>query len=577
MAKGLSQALKALPPEERDELLLLAGYVKVGEEKAGEGSSIGVGVNAAQVRANVEFRENAEAGAHAESVVNAEAGEKAAAGENTESVANAKAKENTDVEENTEVGENAADQAKTPPIKAFALTDLGNAERFVYQHSANVRYCALTRCWSIWNGRYWEEDVTEQIYHLACGTIRDIPREAELYSVDGSRRAKVLKWATQSEARERVRAMVELAQPAPEVAIRPDLFNQDPWLLTCRSGTLNLKTGELQPHQRQDYISKLAPVEYDPQATCPTWERFLDCIFAQRTSLIDYVQKICGYCLTGNTDEHDFYFLYGNGANGKSTLIKTLMALLGNDYARQASSSALTARCTDSIGEDIAVLQGARLVAAVELDEGRKLAEGLLKQLTGGDLVRARMLYANSFEFLPTFKLLLASNHKPTITGTDNGIWRRIKLIPFTVAVPEAQQDPQLFGKLQAELPGILNWCLAGCLKWQQEGLDTPAEVKGATSGYREDSDLIGAFLEENVSLKSPDARIQVKVLYENYQRWMESAGERTLSMRRFNDRLKERGYQSVAGTGNLKFWQGIGLLIEPADWSDISRAIELD
>ena len=532
MAGGLSEALKALSPEERDELLRLAGYVKAAKETARAGS-------------NVEVGENAETGANAKAV------------------------------ENTQAAENSADPAKTLPIKAFALTDLGNAERFVYQHRENVRYCALKRCWSIWNGRYWEEDVTEQIYHLACGTIRDISREAELYSADGSRRAAVLKWANQSEGRERVRAMVELAQPAPEVAIRPDLFDQDPWLLTCRSGTLNLRTGVLQPHQRHDYISKLAPVDYDPQATCPTWERFLDCIFSHRTSLIDYVQKICGYCLTGNTDEHDFYFLYGNGANGKSTLIKTLMALLGNDYARQASSGALTARCTDSIGEDIAVLQGARLVAAVELDEGRKLAEGLLKQLTGGDLVRARMLYANSFEFLPTFKLLLASNHKPTITGTDNGIWRRIKLIPFTVAVPEAQQDPQLFGKLQAELPGILNWCLAGCLKWQQEGLDPPVEVQGATSGYREDSDLVAAFFEENVTLKNPDARTQVKVLYENYQRWAESAGERVLSMRRFNDRLKERGYQTVAGTANLKFWQGIGLLTKAADWSDISCEIE--
>ena len=558
MAKGLSQALSSLPPEERDELLRLAGYVKAAAEKPEEGTNEEV-QEQSKAGGNVEAVENAKARLNGEVGANAEMGENAEAGESARAV------------------ENASDPLKSPPIKAFALTDLGNAERFVYQHRENIRYCALKRCWSIWNGRYWEEDVTEQIYHLACGTIRDIPREAELYSVDGSRRAKVLKWATQSEARERVRAMVELAQPAPELAIRPDLFDQDPWLLTCRSGTLNLKTGVLQPHQRQDHISKLAPVDYDPQATCHTWERFLDCIFAHRSNLIDYVQKICGYCLTGNTDEHDFYFLYGHGANGKSTLIKTLMALLGNDYSRQASSGALTARCTDSIGEDIAVLQGARLVAAVELDEGRKLAEGLLKQLTGGDLVRARMLYANSFEFLPTFKLLLASNHKPTICGTDNGIWRRIKMIPFTVAVPEAQQDPQLFGKLQAELPGILNWCLDGCLKWQQEGLNPPAEVQGATSGYREDSDLIAAFLEENVIMDNPKARTQVKVLYDRYQCWTDSTGERALSMRRFNDRLKERGYQTMAGTGNLKFWQGIGLLTEPADWSDISREIKLD
>lgn len=467
----------------------------------------------------------------------------------------------------------SADNYASPP---FAHTDLGNAERLVDQHQENIRYCAVNRSWSIWNGSCWQEDVTERIYYLARLTVRRIPQEADLYPDDRLHRGEVLKWAARSEARERVRAMVELAQSDRAVAIRPDFFDRDPWLLNCRNGTLNLKTGILQSHRRHDYISKLAPVDFDPHAACPTWESFLDCIFQGRGSLIDYVQRVCGYCLTGNTQEHDFYFLYGSGANGKSTMIKTLMALLGSDYARQASSGTLSAKYTETIGEEIAVLQGSRLVAAVEMDEGRKLAEGLVKQLTGGDRVRARRLYANSFEFVPSFKVLLASNHKPSISGTDNGIWRRIKMIPFTVSVPEEAQDRQLADKLQAELPGILNWCLAGCLEWQQKGLNPPAEVQQATRGYREDSDSIAAFLDETVTTIDLTASTQAKVLYERYQNWIESTGERPLSMRRFNERIKEKGYYTVVGRDNRKFWQGIGLLDKQVDWSDISREIEL-
>lgn len=508
MANDWTKALSSLDPDEREELMNLAGYVKALEEpKKGE--------------------------------------------------------------------EGQANGAQLAPACIFAHTDLGNAERFVHQHRDNIRYCAINRAWSIWNGRYWQEDVTEHIYFLARHTVRSIPREADLYPDDRLYRGEVLKWATRSEGRERVRAMVEMAQSDPAVAILPDLFDRDPWLLNCQNGTINLRTGVLQEHRRHDYISKLAPVEFDPQASCPAWEKFLDCIFQGRRSLIEYVQRICGYSLTGNTDEHDFYFLYGSGANGKSTLIKTLMSLLGSDYARQASSNALLSRCSESIGEDVAVLQGARLVAAVEMDEGRKLAEGLVKQLTGGDRVRARRLYANSFEFIPTFKLLLASNHKPRISGTDNGIWRRIKMIPFTVAVPEPQQDRHLADKLQAELPGILNWCLDGCREWQQQGLNPPAEVKQATNGYREDSDPISAFLEECVTFEDPDARIQAKILYEKYQTWIETTGERPYSMRRFNDCIKEKGYTTMAGKANLKYWKGIGLRREEADWSDISREVE--
>jgi len=470
-------------------------------------------------------------------------------------------------------GEGQSQLDDTVECRSFAHTDLGNAERFVHQHKDDIRYCTAAKTWYIWNGQYWEEDITEMIYSLARVTIRSIPREADSCSEDDFNRSAILKWAARSESRERVRAMVELAQSDRAVAIRPDFFDHDPWLLNCRNGTLNLHTGLLQSHDRQDYISKQAPVDFDPQAVCPTWERFIGCIFQSHGDLIEYVRRVCGYCLTGITREQDFYFLYGTGANGKSTLIKTMMALLGTEYATQASSGTLWARHYEAPGEEVAVLQGARLVVAMETDQGRKLAEGLVKQLTGGDRIRARRLYANSFEFQPTFKVFLAANHKPGISGTDNGIWRRIKMIPFMVSIPEDQQDVDLGEKLLSELPGILNWTLRGCLDWQQQGLKPPRQVTQATTDYRQDSDYMAAFLAECVMIDD-GSRTQCKVVYEAYQNWAACAGDRPLNLRRFNDCLKEKGFQTQAGTGNRKFWLGLALRDNQADWSDISHEI---
>lgn len=461
------------------------------------------------------------------------------------------------------------------PSQPFPQTDIGNAERFVFQHKNNIRYCAVTRTWFIWDGQRWAEDTMDRIYHLARLTIRSIPQEADLYPNGDPRRAEVLKWAARSESRERVKAMVDLAQSDPVIAIKPESFDKDPWLLNCLNGTLDLKTGTLQAHNRSELISKLAPVKYDPTATCPRWENFLYEIFRYDLGLINYIQKVFGYCLTGSTREQDFYLLYGAGANGKSTFIKTMMALLGSDYAKQTSAGALLAKHNETAGEEIAVLQGARMVATVEMEEGKKLAEGLVKQLTGGDRIRARRLYSNSFEFTPTFKIFMAANHKPRITGTDSGIWRRIKLIPFMVSIPEDQQDQELGERLVQELPGILKWAVDGCMAWQNQGLTPPDEISAATASYRVESDAIGTFLDEHVSTTNPEARTQAAVLYEAYRKWCENAGEHVLSMRRFNDRVRERGYQTKRGTNNNKFWQGIGLIDDTFDgWEDISREV---
>ncbi len=458
---------------------------------------------------------------------------------------------------------------------AFAFTDLGNAERFINQHLTDIRYNPIIKSWLIWDGKRWREDAASRIYNLARKTIRSIPKEADAYPDGDPRRAEVLKWAAKSESKERIKALVELAQHDPAIIIEPSELDQNQWLLNCLNGTLNLKTGEIQEHKNEDLITKLAPVKFNPEAICPKWQQFLNEIFQDNAELIRYIQKITGYSLTGSTKEQDFYLFYGTGANGKSTFIRIIMDLLGRDYAKQTAATALLLKQHETAGEEIAVLDGARLVATVEVDDGKRLAESLVKQLTGGDSVRVRRLYANSFEFIPTFKLIMVCNHKPRISGTDSGIWRRVKLVPFSVQIPEHRQDPDLAEKLKEELPGILNWCIEGCLKWQEQGLHIPEEVDAATTSYRVESDAIGAFMDECIITTNYNARTQAATLYKAYKDWTENAGEYSLSMRRFNDRLRDRGFTCHASTGNRKFWKGIGLIDSSMeDWKDICREI---
>lgn len=465
---------------------------------------------------------------------------------------------------------------KTEQKKAFACTDLGNAERFVHQHKGIISYCSIHKAWYIWDGKRWKEDTAGKIYHLARQTVRSIPKEADQFPDGDTRWKEALNWAAKSESREKVKAMVELAQYDPEITVEPEEFDRNPWLLNCLKGTLNLKTGKLQDHKREDMITKICPVSYDPAATCHRWKQFLDEIFRGNTELMDYIQKLCGYALTGSTKEQDFYLLYGNGANGKSTFVKTIMDLIGRDYAKQTAATALLTKQHETAGEEIAVLEGARLVATIEVDDGKRLAESLVKQLTGGDRVRVRRLYSNSFEFEPTFKLVMVCNHKPRITGTDTGIWRRIKLIPFEVQIPEHKQDPDLTDKLKQELPGILNWCIKGCLKWLKEGLRPPEIVDAATTSYRVESDTIGAFLDECTTTSNKQARTQARDLYSAYKNWIQAAGEYALSMKRFNDRLKERGFQQITSTGNRTYWLRIGLIDEYQDtWESLGREID--
>ena len=335
--------------------------------------------------------------------------------------------------------------------------------------------------------------------------------------------AAAVTWAKASQARGKLEAAVKLAESEGAVSANADQFDANPWLLNCANGVLDLRTGTLRPHNRGDLFTALAPVAYDPAATCPTWDAFLTRIMGGSAELISFLQRVIGYSLTGSVREQVLFFLYGAGANGKSTFLKTILAMLGRDYAKQAAPDVLI-ESSDRHPTELADLAGVRFVASIEVSEGKRLAEALVKQLTGGDPVKARLMRQDFFQFDPAFKILLAANHKPVVKGTDFAIWRRIKLIPFTVTIPEAEQDKTLGDKLLAELPGILAWAVRGCLAWQRDGLGIPAEVIDATVAYRAESDELAPFLEECCNL-GERLQAQAGPLFEAYKKWAEDGG----------------------------------------------------
>lgn len=443
--------------------------------------------------------------------------------------------------------------------KSYNLTDMGNAQRLVDRHGQEVRFCHTWNKWLTQDGRRWIKDDTGEVMRRAKDTVRGIYGEAARTTDDEVRKALV-SHARKSESESKLRAMVSLAQSEPGIPVTPDQLDANQWFLNCLNGTLDLGTGQLLPHRREDLITKIVPVNYDMTANCPTWLSFLHRIMGGSEALITFLQKAIGYSLTGSTKEQVLFILYGTGANGKSTLIEAVSGMLG-DYAQQTPTSTLMVKKNDGgIPNDVARLKGSRFVSAVEAEEGQRFAESLVKQLTGGDRITARFMRSEFFEFTPEFKLFLATNHKPAIRGTDLAIWRRIRLIPFNVTIPEDQRDSHLPDKLRAELPGILRWAVTGCQMWLREGLGNPEEVKGATEGYRSEMDILSNFIEESCVL-GVDYKSSIKHLYETYNNWCFHNKERALTKRAFSSRLKDRGYQSYQGTGGYYYFLGIGLV----------------
>jgi putative DNA primase/helicase len=438
----------------------------------------------------------------------------------------------------------------------FNNTDVGNAARLIAHHGHDLRYCYPWNSWLVWNGRRWSVDESGEIHRRAKQTVKEIYREAANATDDEARKA-LAKHAVRSESENRIQAMISLAKS--ETPVMPTEIDANPWFLNVLNGTINLETGELLEHRREDLITKLAPVKYDPTASAPSWSATLERVIPQ-PAVRAFFKKLCGYAVSGDVSEHILPVLYGTGANGKSTILNALLEAAG-EYGMQAAPDLLIAK-RGGHPTEVADLFGMRVVASIEVEDGRRLAEALVKSLTGGDKVRARRMRENFWQFDPTHTAFLCTNHKPEIRGTDSGIWRRIRLIPFTETIAPAEQDKQLPIKLRAELPGILAWVIEGCLEWQREGLQAPEEVRKATGAYRSEMDVIGAFLRDECEVSS-DYKSTFKEVYDRYEEWCEEGGEKPETRRKFNARLKERGpfTDRRSGPGGSHEWHGLQLL----------------
>lgn len=452
---------------------------------------------------------------------------------------------------------------KGEEVHLYSLDDTGNAERMFVNYGNRLRYSYVEKAWYYWDERRWCRDITGTIDRVADDSLDVMQSELEIYKQIDQRDPsqsgqssmekafqRHIKTSRSSKAKTAMKK--ELQHKVPIVL---NQFDRDKYALNTPSGIIDLKEGCILPHDIEKYITKLTGTGISDN-DCPQWRSFLDTIFCGDREMIRYIQKAIGYSLSGSTSEQCVFFLYGTGRNGKSTFLDTIRAMMG-DYAANAQPETImvSQKNTGSARSDIARLKGARFVTTVEPNEGMRLDEGLIKQLTGGDPVTARFQYSQEFEFTPEFKIWMATNHKPIIRGTDTGIWRRIHLIPFTAAIPENKVDRNLPYKLRKELPAVLKWAVDGYALYKSEGLRMPAAVKNAVEDYRREMDVISAFLNACCTVGSGSE--QSSALYAVYCRWASDNNEYKMSHTRFTTELlkkdgisRERKRDGIAITG---------------------------
>jgi putative DNA primase/helicase len=440
----------------------------------------------------------------------------------------------------------AAEVVEDKPKKKFRLTELGNAERIAYEYGHVIKYVS-DMGWLIWDGKRWKIDNKKEIERITAKVLRSLYKSEDEMET---------KWARMCERRNiRMNSIKDLM---PLVPGEREEFDRHKYLFNVENGIVDLKTGKLQSHDRDLSLTKITNIAFDENAKCPEWMNFLDQIFQGDKELVEYMQRLIGYSLTGEITEQIMVFLIGGGSNGKSTFINTIKDLMG-EYGKQAKSDTFIKKKETGANNDIARLVGSRFVSAIESEDGEQLSEAFVKQITGGEPVLARFLRQEYFEFIPEFKVFFTTNHKPVVKGTDEGIWRRIRLIPFNLQLPKEKRDKKLPEKLSLELPGILNWAIEGCLKWQKSGLSDPTSVMKATNDYKEDMDILGPFLFERC-YRQEGVRIEAKELYEVYSNWCFKSGEHALPNRKFYRTLETQGFKRERGAGNKYFIHGITL-----------------
>ena len=440
------------------------------------------------------------------------------------------------------------------------FTDVTNCDYFLKAYGDIIRYCITWNKFLFWNGTNWDIDTRGRVAERCKKFVHKMYRGMR-YITDRQLEAAFEKHLIKSESFRRIQALEGLLKISEEIKVEDFELDRDNYLFNVEGWTLNLKNGRSKVPNAKDLITKKSRFIYEKDAECPVWKMFLMQIFNKDLQLIRFIQKAMGYALSGDVSEQCLFILWGTGANGKSTFLNVMLELFG-DYALSTGIETFMKKNSEQ-SNDIARLKGMRLVTTSEIEQGRQISESLIKMVTGEDALTARFLYGEYFSFKPTFKIFMATNHKPKIRGADNGIWRRIKMIPFTVTIPPEQRDKNLTEKLIAENSGILNWLLKGYAMWKKEGLEEPAAVREANEEYRMDMDSVGTFVTDCLELDaSLQWRLPTNMLYQTYIKWCNKNNERVMSQKWLGMRMSEKGFKRVITNGQ-RLWCGLAVKMQ--------------
>jgi putative DNA primase/helicase len=451
---------------------------------------------------------------------------------------------------------------------SYRKSDTGNAERLVRRFGARIRYVGNQGMWRVWNGTCWEEDQKNMLDRASKRVAKELFEEA--LDLEEEERKKMLQWAITSESRDRRSAMIDLAAKERAVISLIKEYDRDPWLFNVQNGTIDLKTQTLRSHRPEDMMTKMSPVNYDANASCPRFDKFILEAMNGDQELVNFLARAAGYSLSGDTSIQAMFFNHGEGENGKGVLVETLAYIIG-DYAQPANFDTFVhhKKAGREIRNDLASLVGVRFLSAEESGEDHRLDESLIKSLTGENAVRTRFLYQEEFTYYPNFKIWMSSNFRPSIRSTDWGTWRRVKLIPWEVVVPKERRDEQLKAKLRTEASGILNWMLHGLADYLKNGMQYPPKVEAATSQYRESQDVIAQFIAAKCVL-DVNAEVRFSELYSAYKDWADAAREYMMPARKFSDALKKRDGVQARGKMDGTWYTGIALIASALRSQDI-------
>ncbi|MFD1547703.1 DNA primase family protein [Nonomuraea guangzhouensis] len=450
------------------------------------------------------------------------------------------------------------------PAPSEPYTELGHARRLVAAYGNDLRYIPVWKKWMVWDGARWLVDTTGETQRRGKAVARGALEWAQKVDDDDGGKA-IVAAAKRLESSRGVSGILTLAGTEKLIALDPSSLDADPYLLNCANGVLDLRTGELLEPDPMLHLTKVTKAAFRPDAEAPEFLKTLERILPDE-SVRTFVQRLLGYSLLGVVQEHVLAVFYGVGANGKGTLLGSVDYVLG-DYAVTPDPELLAERSGNFHPTSSASLFGARLAVIQEFDEGRRLAEGTVKRLTGGDPIAARRMREDFWEFDPSHTFVMASNYRPVVRGSDEGIWRRLRLVPFDVVIPKEERDGELPQRLRLEADGILTWMVEGYAFWQAKGLDEPDAVKQATQKYRDDSDAVARFIAEKCVVTGRP-QCNSTQLFNAFSDWCSAEGLDPGSQTAFSNTLVQRGYDKGPIGGRMTF-KGIGLMADPDKHSD--------